>query len=489
MNTAELLSILKIKQIYGELPPQVQAIHNDSRKAEKDCLFICTRGFTVDGHDFHKEAEKKGATVIVAEKKLDVDLTNTALVIVRDSIKAMALLANKFYGFPSQQMNVFGVTGTNGKTTVTTLIHSMLRKQGEKSALSGTIGLELEDEHFPSNNTTCDALTNQKMMKMALDKGINNMTMEVSSHGLVQGRLSGVEFDVVAFTNLSHDHLDFHDTMEQYGFAKGLLFAQLGQDLRKEKYAIINQDDPWYSTYVFSTGFETISYSLHADSAFKAIDISYQPDRTIFTLLSPEGTYEVTMNLLGEFNVYNALAAIASLYAHGYHIPELLETLQSLPPVNGRMEKVDINAPVTMYIDYAHTPDAIEKAILSVLPFKENRLIFLVGTGGDRDARKRPDMAEKASVADYVVLTINDPRYEDSLSILHDMEKGMKHNNYAAIADRKEAIKHAIEISEAGDIIIFAGKGQEDYQIIENTKHPHSDKQVVQEHCLIKFGN
>ncbi|SDK35398.1 UDP-N-acetylmuramoyl-L-alanyl-D-glutamate--2,6-diaminopimelate ligase [Sediminibacillus albus] len=488
MNTAELLSSLKIKQVFGTLPNEITTIHNDSREAEDNSIFICTRGFTVDSHDFYQQAIENGASLVIAEKKLDIDLDKAALVIVNDTYKATAILANRFYGYPSTKLNLFGVTGTNGKTTVTNLIHSMLKKGGRASALSGTIGVQLDNKQLPSSNTTCDALTNQKILKNALDQDIDHMAMEVSSHGLAQGRLWGVDFDVVTFTNLTHDHLDYHDTMEQYGYAKGLLFAQLGQDLRKTKYAVLNHDDAWFDTYKSVSAAEVISYSLNADSDFKAENVEYHPDKTTFTLLCPEGRLDVTMNLLGEFNVYNALAAIASLYAYGIPAERLVKYIGELPPVNGRMEKVDMDAPVSMYIDYAHTPDAIEKSIDSVLPFKKNRLIFMVGTGGDRDEYKRPAMAEKASRADYVILTINDPRFEKSEDILRDMEKGMKHDNYALVADRKEAISHALQVSEPDDILIFAGKGQEDYQIIEDTKYPHSDRKIVEEQCLLRYS-
>ncbi len=489
MKTAELLSSLKIKQIYGTLPAEVTAIHNDSRRAELDSIFICTRGFTVDSHDFFQQAIDNGASVIIAEKKLDVDLDKAALVVVNDTYKATAILANHFYDFPSTKMKLFGVTGTNGKTTVTNLIHSLLQKNGKKSAVSGTIGVELSDEKITSANTTCDALTNQKIIQHALDQGIDHMAMEVSSHGLSQGRLWGVDFDIVVFTNLTHDHLDYHDTMEQYGYAKGLLFSQLGQDMTKTKYAVLNRDDAWFDTYRAATAAEIISYSLRSPADFQAENIRYYPDKTVFTLQSPEGFFTVSMNLLGEFNVYNVLAATASLYAHGVSVEQLVQFIGELPPVDGRMDKVDIDAPISMYIDYAHTPDAIDKAIDSVEPFKKNRLIFMVGTGGDRDEYKRPAMAEKASRADYVILTINDPRFEEEDTILRDMEKGMKHANYALIADRKEAISHAIEKSEPGDILIFAGKGQEDYLIIEDTKHPHSDREIVEEQSLLKYGS
>ncbi|BCB03104.1 UDP-N-acetylmuramoyl-L-alanyl-D-glutamate--2,6-diaminopimelate ligase [Bacillus sp. KH172YL63] len=487
MNTYNLLESLKLKTIYGDLPSEITGIHVDSRKVENGHMFVCTKGYTVDGHDFAAAAVEKGARLIVAEKQLDIDLSKAALVVVKDSFKALAQLSNKFYQYPSQKLTVFGVTGTNGKTTVSNLIHAILKSDNQRSALSGTIGFNLDGELLPSENTTCDNLTNQQMLQSALDRGIDHFTLEVSSHGLALGRLWGIDFDVVAFTNLSHDHLDYHGTMEHYGYAKGLLFSQLGQDLQNPKFAVLNADDEWYDRYSSMTAHEVISYGLDAHADFKAENIQYFNDSTSFTLLSPEGSYPVEMKLLGKFNVYNVLTAMACLYAKGMKVSRLVEIVKELPPVNGRMEKVDLDAPLSVYIDYAHTPDAIENAIQSVLPFKENKIIFLVGTGGNRDKTKRPTMAEKASLADYVILTTDDPRYEEYDSILKDLEKGMQHDQYALIGDREEAVKHAVEVSEPGDIIIFAGKGHEDYQIIENTKYPHSDKEICIEESKLKY--
>ncbi|WP_087971751.1 UDP-N-acetylmuramoyl-L-alanyl-D-glutamate--2,6-diaminopimelate ligase [Oceanobacillus rekensis] len=489
MNTYELLDCLKMKEIHGNLPDKIDALYDDSRKVDKNSLFICIRGYTVDGHDYYSEAINNGATLIIAEEKLDIGLNHVALVVVKDTSKALSLLACKFYDYPSRNLNIYGITGTNGKTTVASLINHVLKSSGYETALAGTNGSVLVDEYNSSPNTTCDALTNQQMIKKACDLGIRNMVMEVSSHGLAQGRLWGVEFDIVTFTNLTQDHLDYHDTMHDYGYIKGLLFAHLGTDLTKEKYVILNKDDAWFQTYAVMAPVEVISYGIHSDAHFKAENITTHEHGTNFTLLTPHKTFELNMHLLGEFNVYNALAAITSLYAKGeISLESIVEYIQEIKPVSGRMEKVKIDSPISIYLDYAHTPDAIEKAIKTVLPFKKNKLIFVAGTGGDRDELKRPLMGEKASAADFVILTVNDPRFEDPVSILYDMEKGMRHHNYTMIPDRKEAIHQAIDISEPGDIVIIAGKGQEDYQIIGNKKQPHSDMKIALEKCSFKYN-
>ena len=305
---------------------------------------------------------------------------------------------------------------------------------------------------------------------------------------LALGRLAGVDFDVAIFTNLTHDHLDFHGDMEEYGNAKGLLFSQLGQDLEKNKHVILNADDPWSERYAKLTSYPIWTYGLHNETAtFRAVNCRYNKDGTTFDMVTPQGTFPVKMQLIGEFNIYKMLAVVTAFYARGYELEHVIEHIELLPPVKGRMQRVFSELPVQIFIDYAHTPDAIEKAIAAVEPYKTGKIIFLVGTGGNRDKSKRPAMAEKASKADYVILTTDDPRYEEYDSITSDLAKGMLHKQYACIGDRAEAVRHAIEVAEPGDIIIFAGKGHEDYQIIENTKYPHSDTEIALEAGRLKF--
>lgn len=489
MYTEEILSALPQKRIIGHLPNNIKDIAIDSRSVEPSTLFICIKGFTVDGHDFAQKAVDAGATIIVTEKELQLKGT-VAQVIVDNTERALGLLAAKFFDYPSNEIAMIGVTGTNGKTSVSGIIHNMLIGMGEKSALSGTIGFNLNGVLYESANTTSDSLSTQQMIFRAKMEGCRAMVMEVSSHGLALGRLAGVDYDVAIFTNLTHDHLDFHGTMEEYGNVKGLLFSQLGQDLSKNKHVILNADDEWSERYKKLTPYPIWTYGLKKEANFSAENIEYNNNKTSFDMLTPEGKFSVTMNLLGEFNVYNVLAATAAFYARGFDMQLLIDQIEKLPPIKGRMEKVETDLPLQIFIDYAHTPDAIEKAIQAAMPYKKpnSKLIFLVGTGGGRDKSKRPTMAEKASIADYVILTTDDPRYEDFESITGDLAKGMLHQNYACIGDRAEAVKHAIEIAEAGDLIIFAGKGHEDYQIIENTKFPHSDSQIAIETAKLKFA-
>ncbi|KGR83895.1 UDP-N-acetylmuramoyl-L-alanyl-D-glutamate--2,6-diaminopimelate ligase [Lysinibacillus odysseyi] len=488
MYAEEILSALPHKKIIGRLPNNIKDIAIDSRGVQPSTLFICIKGYTVDGHDFAQKAVDAGATIVVTERALDLK-GNVAQVVVDSTDRALGLLAAKFFDYPSNDLTMIGVTGTNGKTSVAGIVHNILVGLGEKSALSGTIGFNLNGVLYESANTTSDALNTQQMIFRAKMEGCRAMVMEVSSHGLVLGRLAGVDYDVAIFTNLTHDHLDFHGTMEEYGNAKGLLFSQLGQDLSKNKSVILNADDPWSERYAKLTPFPIWTYGLKNQALFSAQNIRYENGMTYFDMLTPEGIFPVAMHLLGEFNVYNILAATATFYSRGFALELIIEQIENLSPVKGRMEKVHTELPIQIFIDYAHTPDAIEKAIDAALPYKKegSKLIFLVGTGGNRDKSKRPAMAEKASIADYVILTTDDPRYEAYDSITSDLAKGMLHDNYACIGDRAEAVRHAVEIADPGDIIIFAGKGHEDYQIIEDKKYPHSDAQIAIEAGKLKF--
>jgi len=485
MNITQLLENMPYQKIEGVLPDNISHITMDSRDIKEDSLFVCIKGYTVDGHDFAEQAAVNGAVVIVAEKPLAIK--NAAVIIVDDTARALGILAAKFYGYPSKDMHMIGVTGTNGKTSVAGMLHAMLMELGEKSALTGTIGFNLNGDLYPSANTTSDALTTQEMIFRAKEAGCSHMSMEVSSHGLVLGRLAGVEFNTAIFTNLTHDHLDFHGTMEEYGHAKGLLFSQLGQNMAEKKRAVLNADDVWSEQFAKMTPHPVYTYGIQKDAQFKASNIEMDHKGTSFTLTCKEGEFPVTMRLLGHFNVSNALAAITALYAEGFALKDVLSALAVIPPVEGRMQKVEVDAPVSIFIDYAHTPDAIEKALDAVKDFKKNRVIFLVGTGGNRDKTKRPSMAEKASIADYVVLTTDDPRYEEYDSILNDLKVGMTHGNFACIGDRAEAVKHAVQQAEQGDVIILAGKSHEDYLIIESTKYPHSDKEIAISEAMKKF--
>lgn len=488
MDTKALLSVLRVNRVEGTLPETVTDLAVDSREVTAGGVFVCIIGHTVDGHDFVQKAVDLGARVIVASKRVTIDTDRVAVVIIQDTTRAIGLLASRFHNYPSKKMKMIGVTGTNGKTSVSGIIYSILTAAGEKTAVSGTIGFELAGTLYETENTTGFALATQTNIAQAANEGCTSMTMEVSSHGLVEGRLAGTEYDIAVFTNLTHDHLDFHGTMDNYFEAKSLLFSQLGQDLQQRKFAVVNADDKWSEKLREKTSFPILTYGIQNEATFQAKEIVLHANGTEFELLGPEGTYPVKMNLIGEFSVANALAAIATLYAKDMAIEDIISHLSDIDSVKGRMEKIETDLPVTMYVDYAHTPDAIEKAIDAVLPYKKNKLIFLIGTGGNRDRVKRPIMGKKASVADYVVFTTDDPRDEPYETIISELAAGMTHEQFACIGDREAAVRHAVQMAEEDDIIIFAGKGHEDFQIIGKTKYPHSDTQIALEELGKKFG-
>ncbi|AIF42912.1 UDP-N-acetylmuramoyl-L-alanyl-D-glutamate--2,6-diaminopimelate ligase [Virgibacillus sp. SK37] len=488
MNTEELIELIKIKTIKGELPLTVTGIQMNSKRVEPGNLFICITGHTVDGHDFVDEAIRRGAKIIIAEKAITIDFSKVALVIVKDSAKVMARLANHFFDYPVSRLLSIGITGTNGKTSVSHLVHDLLLLSNYKSAACGSLGFYIDEKFIPTQNTTSDILSNLEMAQQALDHGCETMTFEISSHGLVHGRVWGIDMDIAVFTNLSQDHLDYHGTMERYGHAKGLLFAQLGQNLRTAKYVVLNADDPWYRRFSQMTPFEVISYGIFQEADFYAAHIRCSEHGTEFSLHSPEGIFPVKTNFIGEFNVYNVLAAVATLYASGHEIDTIIKKLSFVFPVKGRMEKLDYPAGPTVYIDYAHTPDAIEKAIHSVIPYKKGRLIVLIAGGSHRDTSKRPIMAAKASVADYVIITVNNPGTEIPSKIVSDFEKGMQHTNYITIPDRTEAVRHAIQIAESRDTILLTDKGHETTLLIDTEWIPYNDEKIAREQLELLYG-
>lgn len=487
MKTEALLKLVKIKKTMGNIPFAVTGIQMDSRKVEPGDIFVCIEGHVTDGHLFADEAVNRGAVLIIAEKEVCMDHNKAGLMIVKNASKVMARLAHQFYNDPSSNLTLFGVTGTNGKTTVSHLIHQFLSLTHHKSAVAGTLGFRLNGECIPAKNTTSDVITNLEMSQKAVQNGCSAMTFEASSQGIANGRMWGIDIDIAVFTNLSQDHLDEHQTMEQYGQAKGLLFSQLGQDLQRNKYVILNEDDPWSKRYSQMTPFEEISYGIDREADFRAGHIAYGQQGTTFTLYSPQGVRRVKSNLIGKFNVYNLLASVAALYAFGLEIDRILDKVPLLYPQKGRMEKLNYPEGPEVYIDYAHTPDAIEKVIESVVSFKKNRLIVLIAGGANKDVAKRPLMAEKASLADYVVITTNNPGHEPPEHILSDFEKGMAHDHYVAIGDREEAVKHAINISNPDDIVILTDKGHETTMLVGDKNLPHSDKKIALHQMDRKF--
>ncbi|WP_034550726.1 UDP-N-acetylmuramoyl-L-alanyl-D-glutamate--2,6-diaminopimelate ligase [Carnobacterium funditum] len=489
MKAIELIASLIVKGASVNIPQElsISKITQDTREIEQDSLFICIVGSVQDGHKLVEEAVNKGATLIVASKKINVSVP---VIYVADTTKAMAILADCFYQHPSQKLRVIGVTGTNGKTTVTHLLDQIFRNNREITGVIGTMYRRINDEILSTKNTTPDSITLQKTLSAMNHAGVTTCAMEVSSHSLVQGRVWGIDFDIAIFTNLSQDHLEYHHTMEEYAHAKELLFSQLGNSYQnaKPKYAILNVDDSVGRSYQNKTAAQIYSYGIDVPADFRALDLKTTNKGTSFTLLFQEKEYPVHMQMIGKFNVSNALAAIAAAYASGMNLAGIIDSMEEIQGVRGRFEVVQGKQDFTAIVDYAHTPDGLLNVLDAVNEIKTGKVYCIVGCGGDRDRTKRPIMAEVAfSHADYVIFTSDNPRTEDPQEILDEMVINLKVGTYQMILDRRKAIQTAVNQAVADDIILIAGKGHEDYQIIGTKKHHFDDVEEAKEAIKLKI--
>ncbi len=457
--------------------PEITAIVNDHRKVEPGSMFICIKGHRVDGHEFAQEAAEKGAAAIISEKPLSLSLP---VMVVNDTKHAMAVLADVFYGHPTEKMHLVGITGTNGKTTTSFMIEEIFREASLKTGLIGTISMKIGDRVIETKNTTPDTIVLQETFAEMVSEGVDATVMEVSSHALVQGRVDGCDFDVAVFTNLSQDHLDYHQTMEEYKRAKGLLFTKLGNTYTKPKLAVINVDDPAGKQYISETSAHVVTYGIDHSADFMAQNIEMSRSGTAFTLISPEGKNNVSLKLMGKFSVYNTLAAIAAAYVSNVPLDSIIRTVEAVHGVPGRFEGVDEGQDFSVIVDYAHTPDSLENVLKTIKEFAGKRIFAVVGCGGDRDRTKRPLMAEAAcKYATDPIFTSDNPRTEDPIAILKDMEKGVEGKQYQVIPDRKQAITAAIDAAREGDVVLIAGKGHETYQIIGDKVFDFDDRLVA----------
>ena len=481
MKLQKLLEYLHpIHPFMGE-DPEITSIENDNRKVKKGSLFICIKGYTVDGHDFAASAVTNGAVAILAERPLDLDVP---VIVVTDTTRAMAVLANAFYGQPTKKLHLIGITGTNGKTTTSHLIEKIFADAGKKTGLIGTMYTKIADETFETKNTTPESLTLQKTFKQMVDAGVGLAVMEVSSHALDLGRVHGCEYNVAVFTNLTQDHLDYHKTMEEYKRSKSLLFAQLGNtyDYNNPKFAVLNADDPASEMYRRSTAAHVITYGIDQKADLQAKNIQMTPRGTNFDLIIDNDIYPIQMQLIGKFSVYNVLASISAAIVSGIGIKDVIHSIEDVEGVAGRFELVNADQDFTVIVDYAHTPDSLENVLKTIQHFAKKRVFVIVGCGGDRDRTKRPLMAKIACrMATDPIFTSDNPRSEDPLAILKEMEAGVQGETYQVIPDRKEAIYTAVNQASAGDVILIAGKGHETYQTIGNVVHDFDDRLVARE--------
>ncbi|SKC00952.1 UDP-N-acetylmuramoylalanyl-D-glutamate--2,6-diaminopimelate ligase [Soonwooa buanensis] len=479
MNLEKLLANITVLETKGTLDKEVSVLVFDSRKAVENALYVAIKGVVADGHSFINSAIEKGATIVVCEVLPETINEEATYILVKDSSKVLGHLASNFYDNPSKKINLVGVTGTNGKTSVTTLLFDIFKNLGYPSALISTVEYRIADEVIPSTHTTPDVIRLNEMLAKAVDKGCEYAFMEVSSHGITQDRIEGLHFKIAGFTNITRDHLDYHKTFENYIQAKKRFF----DELEVGAIAITNADDKNGSVMLQNTKATKKSFAMKtmADFHGKLLEVDFNG-----MLLNFNGK-EFWTTLTGKFNVYNLLLAFGIATELGMQEDEILQAISKLHRVNGRFETMKSDGGIFFVVDYAHTPDALEKILDSIneIRTKNERLICVFGCGGDRDHGKRPQMGKIATQkATLAIITSDNPRTEDPSSIIKEIEAGVEpqnFNKYVSIPDRKEAIKMAIKFSEPKDIILVAGKGHETYQEINGVKHHFDDKEVITE--------
>ena len=489
MLATELAQLIYLKKIVGNLSEvMIDYLAQDSRKVRPNTLFFCIDGVTVDGHRFAAAAKEKGAVAFVASKSIEDQVGDTPVIYVKDVTRVMALLANHFYGYPTQSLQMIGVTGTNGKTTVTHMIDALLEKPNKPTALIGTIYRKIGSKIIQTHNTTPEILTLHETFQELKEIGGEICMMEVSSHALQLGRIWGLDYDCAVFTNLTHEHLDLHKTMEQYAHAKSLLFSQLGNyvgENSKPKVAILNADDEQFQMFEYSTPAQVISYGITANADFKAENIRTENGHTIFELvIQQEERYLVDMPILGIFNVYNILSAIAVAYVYGISIEEILGKVKAFKGVAGRMQAVDKGQDFQVIVDFAHTPDGLENVLDSLAQIPHGKIITVVGhSGGNRDSSMRPELGRIAlTKSDHVVFTADNPRTEPLVNIYEGLLSAVDKNSvsYECIDKREDAIEKALQLASVGDIVLLAGKGVEPYQIIGEVEYPYNEIEIVE---------
>ena len=474
----------------GDPGVEIRGVAYDSRRVEQGFLFVAVRGFQVDGHEFVSSAIERGAVAVVVEEEASVP-PGVAWALVRDGREALALLAARFYGEPAQKLTMVGVTGTNGKTTTTCLIAAVLEAAGKKTGLLGTIHNRIGNRIIPGSHTTPESRDLQELLKEMVDEGVDACVMEVSSHALALSRVVGCEFDLALFTNLTQDHLDLHHTMENYLAAKLKLFRELQNPGAKGrvKLALINTDDPAAGSFIAAAqeaGARICTYGIDSAADVRAKGIDVNSRGASFDIDSPFGSCRLELSLTGRFNVYNSLSAFAAAGLLEVPVPVIKEALEQIKEVPGRFTSLDEGQDFTVIVDYAHTPDGLENTLSTARRLTDGRVITVYGCGGDRDRDKRPQMGKiAAQYSDFQIVTADNPRSEDQKAIAEDIMTGVRQmvgeEYYLVEPDRRKAIYLAVNMARPGDLVMIAGKGHEDYQIVGKVKHHFDDAEVARE--------
>lgn len=487
-NLQDLVALLPNYKIKGRTDLPISAVAYDSRLTIPGTLFVCLTGAKVDGHDYIASARAAGAIAVVVEKAIEVDGDFTVIE-VPDTRVAMQAIAPFFFDYPSRKVRMIGVTGTNGKTTTTHIIRSILIEAGYKVGLMGTIHTLIGDRQLPVKNTTPDVIDLQSTLADMVTAGMDYVVMEVSSHALSLNRIAGCEFDVAIFTNITQDHLDFHHTFDNYIDAKAELFRLLSSpdNTKSGKNAVINLDDHAAPAMLQATKTRAITYGIHERADLQATNIKIEANGAKLAITGSFGEMLLNLKITGEFNVYNVLAAVGAAQAEGIDGGIIKCALENFVSVPGRFELVNAGQPFSVIVDYAHTPDGLENILRTAAQFAEKRIIVVFGCGGDRDRTKRPIMGKiAAQYANIVIATSDNPRTEEPEAILHEIEIGIKEGlregtEYTVVTDRRQAIARALHLAKPQDIVIIAGKGHETYQILKDRTIPFDDREIARE--------
>ncbi len=488
MKLKELLKALKSYEIQGSEDTEIFDIQYDSRAVEKGSLFVAVKGEKADGNVFVPQAIEKGAVAVVTDRSKDsgvrIQEYAATIIYVPNAREALAKISTAFFGEPASKLKLVGITGTNGKTTTSFLVESILREAGLNPGVIGTINYRYAGKVLPAPNTTPESLDLQRLLKDMVDRGVKSVVMEVSSHALSQDRVAGLIFDAGVFTNLTQDHLDYHGTMEAYFEAKARLFTDFIDEGRA---AVINMDDPKGEELSKRAVGRVMGYGKTGKGRGKENifpkDIRLGVDGIKGIFATPSGDVKINSSLMGEFNLYNILAAVGAGVGLGLPVEAIEKGISDLKNVPGRLERVDAGQGFTILVDYAHTPDALERVLATVRELTDKRIITVFGCGGDRDKGKRPIMGRiAAGYSDVVIVTSDNPRTEDPMTIIEDIKAGIilvrgQGSEVRVIPDRREAIIEAIKEANKGDVVLLAGKGHEDYQIIGNEKIYFDDRE------------
>lgn len=486
MFLSEIISDVEVLEVKGSVAIPVSGLKYDSRKVEPGDVFIAIPGHKEDGKKFIESALKKGASSIVVEGPLFDNLRATQ-VRVSGARLALAKMASKFFAHPTESFYLAGITGTNGKTTLTYLLEALWQTTQKVTGVIGTISIRYPGYEEPASQTTPDSLDLQNLFSKMREKKISHAAMEVSSHALSQYRASQCQFDSAVFTNLTQDHLDYHKNMDDYFQAKALLFErELKESKKKNRAAIVNGDDIYGKKIILGKDVTRISYGFESDCTISPTHYEINLDGIKATLKTPWGKTEVNSTLMGRFNLYNLMAAVAVAYHSGLNTSQVEGALQKFKAVPGRLERIGDAKGRLVFVDYAHTPDALFNVLKTLKDLQPKKIITVFGCGGDRDSKKRPLMGfEAGKISDMCIVTSDNPRTENPDHIISEIIPGLvkagkkEGADFIVIADRKEALQKAVEMSNKGDVVLVAGKGHEDYQIIGTTKQHFSDQEIL----------